>query len=221
VANTFGGSPIALLTDAVRRFCLYREANARQQAWSQWDAEQLADRPGAYRADPLDVGSRPVPLPDGPVEKVSTSSAVLAVASYAAVLLGTRNSARALAMLSAGVPKPARTGREAFAAQLAADLSTRGGLVLDPDVLNRLDRVDTIVLDDHALLTGRRVVDEVFGLEPGIDSVELFQRAHEVIDLDLSPPIPPELRAAATGLAGPPQPGLTVHSTSPAAGRRD
>ncbi|HYZ38699.1 MAG TPA: cation-transporting ATPase, partial [Pseudonocardiaceae bacterium] len=135
VSNTLAGSPIVLITDAARRFCLHREASARQQAWTEWDREWLAERPGAYRADPLDVGPRPVPLPDGPVEQVSTSSAVLAVAGYAAVLLGTRNSARALAMLAAGVPKPARAGREAFTAQLATDLSTRGALVLDPDVL--------------------------------------------------------------------------------------
>jgi cation-transporting P-type ATPase I len=186
VSNTLAGSPIVLITDAVRRFCLHREASARQRAWSHWDAEQLAEQPGAYRADPLEVAPRPVPLPDGPVEQVSTSSGVLAAASYVTVLVGTRNSARALAMLSAGVPKPARAGREAFTAQLGTDLSTRGGLVLDPDVLDRLDRVDTIVLDDHALLTGRRVVDEVFALEPGVDSVELFQQAHEVIDIDLA-----------------------------------
>jgi cation-transporting ATPase I len=186
VSNSLAGSPIVLITDAVRRFCLHREASARQQAWCQWDAEWLAERPGAYRANPLDVGSRPVPLPDGPIEQVSTYSAVLAVASYAAVLLGTRNSARALAMLSAGVPKPARAGREAFTAQLATDLSAQGGLVLDPDLLDRLDRVDTIVLDDQALVTGRRVVDEVLALTPSIDSVELFQRAHEVIDIDLA-----------------------------------
>src|SRR5581483_2461864 len=105
VSNTLAGSPIVLITDAVRRFCLHREASARQQAWSQWDAEQLADRPGAYRADPIDVGPRPVPLPNGPVEQVSTSSALLAAAGYATVLAGTRNSTRALAMLSAGVPK--------------------------------------------------------------------------------------------------------------------
>ncbi len=186
VSNTLAGSPIVLITDAVRRFCLHREASARQQAWSQWDAEQLADRPGAYRADPIDVGPRPVPLPNGPVEQVSTSSALLAAAGYATVLAGTRNSTRALAMLSAGVPKPARAGREAFTAQLGTDLSARGGLVLDPDVLDRLDRVDTIVLDDQALITGRRVVDEVFALDPDIDSVELFQRAHEAIDVDLT-----------------------------------
>ena len=186
VSNTLAGSPMVLITDAVRRFCLHREASARQRAWSHWDVEQLAARPGAYRADPLDVVPRPVPLPDGPIEQVSTSSAVLAAASYIAVLVGTRNSARSLAMLSAGVPKPARAGREAFTAQLGTDLSARGALVLDPDVLDRLDRVDTIVLDDQTLLTGRRVVDEVFALDSGVDSVELFQRAHEVIDIDLA-----------------------------------
>jgi cation-transporting ATPase I len=73
---------------------------------------------------------------------VATSSAVLAVASYAGVLAGSRNSARALAMLNAGVPKPARADREAFTAQLGTDRSAGDVLVLD-------------VLEGHALLTGR------------------------------------------------------------------
>lgn len=100
MSNTLAGSPIVLITDAVRRFRQHREASARQQAWSQWDAEQLAQRPGAHREDPLDVGPHPVPLPNGPVELVSTSSAVTAMASYATVLVATRDSTRALAMLA-------------------------------------------------------------------------------------------------------------------------
>lgn len=138
---------------------------------------------GTYRAKPLDVEPRPVPLPDGPVERVATTSAVLAITGYAAVSAASRNSARALGVLHAGLPKPAKVGRDAFTAQLGTDLCAGGGLLLDPDVLHRLDRVDTVVLDGHALLTGRRVVDEVLVLDPGLDSAELFEQAHELLDL--------------------------------------
>jgi cation-transporting P-type ATPase I len=188
LSNTLARSPIMLITDAARRFCLHREASARHRAWHQWDSSRLAQHPGAHRAEPLDVGSRPVPLPDGPSEQVATASAVLAIASYAAALVGGRNPARALALLTAGVPKPARAGREAFTTQLSTDLSAKGTLVLDPDALHRLDRVDTIVLDSHVLLSGRRMVEEVFALDPGLEGVELFQRAHDVIDLTQTDP---------------------------------
>jgi cation-transporting P-type ATPase I len=191
VSNTLAQTPAALLTDALRRFTVHREATAREQAWHRWDAERLAGHPGTHCAEPLDVKPRPLPLPDGPVERVATSSAVLAVAGYAAVLVASRNSARALAILHAGLPKPAKVGREAFAAQLGTDLCAGGGLVFDPDVLHRLDRVDTIVLDGEALLTGRREADEVLVLDPGLDSAELFEQAHELIDLtdtDLTQP---------------------------------
>jgi len=220
LSNTLAGSPVMLITDAVRRFCLHREATARQQAWRRWDSERLAGHSGAHRAEALDVGSRPVPLPDGPVEHVATSSAVLAVASYAAVLVGSRNSARALAMLNAGVPKPARAGREAFTAQLGADLSAGGALVLDPDMLHRLDRVDTIVLDSHALLTGRRVVDEVCALDAGVDSVELFQRAHDVIDLVQADPARAVRRRNRAGWAAIPW-AESPTDDSPGGGRSD
>ncbi len=188
VSNTLAHSPAALLTDAVRRFSVHREATARQGAWHRWDADRLAGQPGAHRAEPLDVQPRPIPLPAGPIERVATSSAVLAVAGYVAVLAASRNSDRALAILHAGLPKPAKVGREAFAAQLGRDLCASGGLVLEPDVIHRLDRVDTVVLDGDALLTGRRVVDEVLVLDPGLDDGELFEQAHELIDLTHTDP---------------------------------
>nr|MDQ3761717.1 cation-transporting ATPase [Actinomycetota bacterium] len=184
VSNTLAQSPAALVTDAVRRFCSHREATARQQAWHWWDGERLAGRAGSHRAEPLDVESRPIPLPDGPIERVATSSAALALASYVVVLAASRNPARALGMLHAGLPKPAKAGRDAFVAQLGTDLGKGDGLVLEPDVLHRLDRVDTVVLDADALLTGRRVVEEVLALEAGLDCAELFHQAHDLIDLD-------------------------------------
>ncbi|MDQ4105136.1 MAG: cation-transporting ATPase, partial [Actinomycetota bacterium] len=189
VSNTLAPSPAALVTDAVRRFCVHREAAARQQAWHRWDADRLVGRAGAHRAEPLDVEPRPVPLPDGPVERVATSSTVLAVTGYAAVLAASRNSARALGILHAGLPKPAKVGREAFVTQLGTDLCAGGGLLLDPDMLHRLDRVDTVVLDGDAMLTGCLVVDHVLVLDPGLDAAELFEQAHELIDLTHTDPV--------------------------------
>ncbi len=187
-AEVLAQSPVSLVTAACQRVCGYREATARQQAWQRADRE-LAARAGAHRAAPVDSVPRPAPVPDGPVEYVSNRSAALAAAGYATTLAATRSHERALGILLAGVPKAATAGREAFAAQLDRDLSDRGTLVLDPDALRRLDRVDTVVLDAAALRTGRNVVDEVLTIDAqdpdpaeSVDAAELVAAAHDLID---------------------------------------
>ncbi|MER5393980.1 cation-translocating P-type ATPase, partial [Saccharopolyspora sp. NPDC002686] len=77
----------------------------------------------------------------------------------------------------------AKSGREGFATHLSTAVSARGGLVLEPDALRRLDRVDTVVFDAPALLTGRRSLDVVVPLDSEADAAELFARASRLIDL--------------------------------------
>lgn len=180
-AEALTQSPVALVTGALQRLGGYREATARQQAWQRTDRE-LAARPGAHRAAPVEVVPRPAAFPDGPVEHVANRSVALAVAGYAATLAATRNNERALSILLAGVPKAATAGREAFAAQLDRDLSAGGTLVLDPDALRRLDRVDTVVLDAAALRTGRHIIDEVLPIDDDAEPAEMVAVAHDLID---------------------------------------
>lgn len=180
-AEVLAQSPVSLVTAAFQRLCGYREATARQQAWQRTDRE-LATRPGAHRAAPVDSSSRPVPVPDGPVEYVANRSSALAAAGYAATLTATRNPERALGVLLAGLPKAATSEREAFAAQLDRDLSDGGALVLEPDALRRLDRVDTVVLDADALRTGSHMVDEVLPIDEQGDPADIVMAAHDLID---------------------------------------
>ena len=77
---------------------------------------------------------------------------MLALAGSVAVLALTRNPQRASAVLSAGVPRAAKSGREGFAAQLSTTVATRGGLVLMPEAVRRLDRVDAVVFDSGPAL---------------------------------------------------------------------
>jgi cation-transporting ATPase I len=176
-------NPVALLTTACYRAALLREVLARRQAWERCDGE-LAAQPGAHRCPPVECPPRPVAVPDGPVEYVANRSAALAVAGYAATLAVTRSPDRALGLLLAGSPRAAKVGREAFAAQLDRDFCADSGVVLDPDALRRLDRVDTVVLDAPALLTGRRVVDDVLAIDEHADAAELIARVHDLVDPD-------------------------------------
>ncbi|NKQ58540.1 cation-translocating P-type ATPase [Amycolatopsis sp. K13G38] len=173
--------PFGLLTDAGYRFLLRGEAAGRQQAWQRWE-RATATRAGAHEAGPMDYRDRPVPVPDGPVEKVATASAALAVAGYAGVRVAARNAERAGAVLTAGVPRAAKVGREGFASRVARDFSRSGSLVLEPDALRRLDRVDVAVLDPALLLTGRYTIDAVEAVGDQRDDAELSRHAHDLVD---------------------------------------
>ncbi|TDD87909.1 HAD family hydrolase [Saccharopolyspora karakumensis] len=170
------GRPLGALTDLCGRFCSARETLARHQAWQHWEdalphaCPALAHRP------------RPRPVPDGPVERVANASGGAALGGAVTVYALSRAPQRALAALLAAVPKPAIGGREAFATTLSTSLASRGALVLEPDALRRLDRVDAVVFDAPALLSGRRVVDSVIPLDDDADSAELFTRAGELVD---------------------------------------
>ncbi|HWD73177.1 MAG TPA: HAD-IC family P-type ATPase [Actinomycetota bacterium] len=70
------------------------------------------------------------------------------------------------------MPKAGRLGREAFAAQLGRVLAARGVVPFDARCLRRLDRVDTVMVEAAALLTGNLVVGRILPLggtaHPGV-----------------------------------------------------
>lgn len=173
--------PMSLVTGACLRFASSREMSARRGAWQRWE-RSTAQRPGTYRVGPVETAPRPTPLPDGPVEKVANTSGGFALLGYGALFALTRNQQRALAALLACVPRASHAGREAFATHLATELSGSGNLIFEPQVLRRLDRVDTVVIDAPTLLTGRQVLDEVIVLDEDVDVTVLFERASELID---------------------------------------
>ncbi len=62
-----------------------------------------------------------------------------------------RNLEGAAAAVLATLPRPAVLGRSAFALELCHRLARCGALVLHPEALERLDRIDSVVMD-HSLL---------------------------------------------------------------------
>jgi cation-transporting P-type ATPase I len=182
VGQALARRPMGLLTDAGYRMCLRRELDARLQAWQRWEAS-TADRPQVHGSEPLDRAPRPAPLPDGPVEKVANVSATLALTGLGGMLVARRGLQRATALLAACVPRASKVGRDAFAAQLAKDLSGSGTLVLDPDALRRLDRVDTVVLDASSLRTGRQIVGDIVAMAGTADPAKVLAHAHDLLDV--------------------------------------
>ncbi|MGI8312844.1 HAD-IC family P-type ATPase [Saccharopolyspora hattusasensis] len=179
-ANTLAQRPTTLLSDAAHRFCLVRESQAVQRSWARREGE-FGDRPEYHRCEPVEVGARPAPLPNGPIERVANTSAVAGPAAFLGTLAVTRNLQRAQGFLVAGVPRAAGLGRDAFAAQLGVAVSERHALVVDPRILRRLDRIDTVVIDAAAVQTGTQRVRDVIPLNGEVDIARLWERAHALV----------------------------------------
>ena len=122
-----------------------------------------------------------MPLPGGPVERYSDRAAIAALGAAGAMYLATASPRRAAAVLLAGVPKAGRLGREAFASHLSRALCRRDLLVLDARALRRMDRIDTVVIDEPLLTTGRVAVGGLRLLE-GADGPEVHSRLSRLFD---------------------------------------
>jgi cation-transporting ATPase I len=158
LAQGLGAGPFGLAVDMLYRGSAFAESRAEESCF-----DGLADdlhKPGAMYK-PIQHRPRPVPLPSGPIERYADRAGLASLVGVGGVFLATMDPRRSAAMLLAGMPKAAKLGREAYAAQLGRTLSQRHVVVLDPGVLRRLDRVDAIAIDESLLLSGRAEISEV------------------------------------------------------------
>ncbi|MET9686767.1 cation-translocating P-type ATPase [Streptomyces coeruleorubidus] len=143
----------------------YLEVRARRRVWGDW-SRRLAAHEGAYRHDAVPAQERPAPLPPGASERYANVAVPASVAAYGLTAVGTLSHDRGLALLTAGTPRGPRFGREAFASSVARAVSDRGALVLRPEAMRRLDRIDTVVLDARVLATGGWTVEGLVRMVP-------------------------------------------------------
>ncbi|MFC9908584.1 HAD-IC family P-type ATPase [Streptomyces sp. NPDC127197] len=165
VVTTLTYRPLGALVAAVLAAARYTEVQARRAAWGNW-ARRLAVHEGTYRHDAVPGYERPAPLPPGPGERYANVAAPASLAAYGLTALGRLGHDHALALLIAGTPRGPRFGREAFASSVGRAVSDRGALVLRPETLRRLDRIDTVVLDARVLADGAWTVENVLRLPP-------------------------------------------------------
>ncbi|GIH25874.1 haloacid dehalogenase [Acrocarpospora phusangensis] len=178
IVNVLSFRPLGQLIDTAGAGLLLAESRAHHHAWTKGAADTATHQTG-----PSVRLKRPAPLPPGPIERYCDRAVPLALG--ASGLTATLGGAPAygLAFLAAAAPKAARLGREAFSAEFGRGLAERGVLVLDPRALRRMDRVDTVVIDVDALLTGRWTVHRVeMAGEPGIEQAEVHAVLHELVD---------------------------------------
>lgn len=165
LAQGMAQRPFSSFVDALHKLALHAEVRSQRELWMRRDRD-LCRAPGPLDRLGAERGERPVPLPRGPIEEYADRAVFVSLGGFALSFLTTRSFQRATAALFGGLPRPARLGREVFAARLSRGLAGRGVLVLDPGVLRRLDRIDCLVLDGELVSRRQVVIGAVIAEDP-------------------------------------------------------
>ena len=171
IAHVLEVSPTSLMVDLTVEILKAAEYQAEAQAWRRLEPTlaRHAEHPEVHPS------SRPVPPPDGPVERYARRAALLQAAGTAAVGAATRNLAMTSTAALVTTPKATRTTRESFAAALGQGLAEQHAVLpLRPEKLRWLDRIDALLIDPRVLCTNTLRVVRVRGADedelPGLES---------------------------------------------------
>ena len=162
VTNVAAQRPSSAFVESLHRLSLLGESMSRRAAWSERD-DELHELIPPENEEMREEHTRPREMTRGPIEEYADRAWFISLSGFAASFVTTRNLQRATAALFGGVPRPARLGRDVFAADLARVLAARGTVVMDPAALRLLDRVDCVVLDSDVVYKHQFVVGEVVG----------------------------------------------------------
>jgi H+-transporting ATPase len=148
----------SLAVDLLLQLSKAAESRSQQQAWVEQEAK-LA--PYAECREVYSV-TRARPLPRGPVERHGDRSALAQIVGATAIGAVTRNINSAATAAMVAQPKATRTARESFASTLGRGLSDdHHVLLLRPEALRRLDRVDAVLIDPRALADNHLQVSRI------------------------------------------------------------
>ena len=155
-------SPTAAAAETATRAMVAVEAWNGRLAWRRHEpglAEySLPDHAAAT------LGDMPNPV-DGPAERYADRAGLAGIGAAAVLGVLSRNIGTAGAAALAATPKPLRATREAFGCALSRGLTAHhDALVLRPQALRTLDRVDAIMIDPRALYTDELMVSRVLGV---------------------------------------------------------
>lgn len=138
--------PLSSLVDIARKLETLRELRARRRVWEE-RKEQLCSYQSGRQTVEKPVTPRPERLPPGLVDRYAARAWMLAATNFGLSLATTRRLSSATAAAFGALPSPAWLGREVYAAELTRVLARRGTLVLAPDALRRLDRINCLVIE--------------------------------------------------------------------------
>jgi cation-transporting P-type ATPase I len=169
-AYTVTQSPASLTVDALLHLVRAAESLSGVRAWAEHEPTlaRQAECPDVFRA------ARPRPPPPGPVETHANRCSLAQILGATAIGATTRNVNAAATAAMVAAPKATRTARESFAATLGRGLAH--AVVLRPEALRRLDRVDAVLIDPRALVVDELRVSRIRGA-PEHDRVAVWQWA--------------------------------------------
>jgi cation-transporting ATPase I len=180
-SQTLAQWPFGLALDLAHRLCLAAEVRAERAAWDRL----LAVLPsGTGPHETTEPGRRPGPLRNGPLETYLRAALPAALTGAGLTLALTRRPGAALGIVAGGIPRGGLLARETFAAQFGRTCAAHDVVVRDRQALRRMDRIDTVLLDASALLTGDRLVEEVVVLSPGLPADEVHRQVYALVDID-------------------------------------
>ncbi len=191
-----GQGATGLLVDAAYRAMQLAESRAAEDAFARAEPGMMGapEQVISTAEDGLSLDARPVPFPEGPIERHGDYVGPAALAGFAATaaLAGPR---RAVGVAISTLPKAGRMGREGFATTFGRVLSKRGAVVVEPTVLRRMDRIDTVVLDASALTTGALMLGdlELVDGSPGGDERSLTAPDGSAVSVESLTPLVHEL----------------------------
>lgn len=139
--------------DLIHRSSEVVAATSRRRAWERLEP-RLVNGNGHDETGLLVPQPRPGSLPQGPIERVSMPTSIAAFAGAGIGLLLSPNFEQTVSFLVAGSPKAARWGRKSHATQIGSLLANRDVLVMDLGSLERLDRIDTLVVSGDLIANG-------------------------------------------------------------------
>ncbi|HXK18650.1 MAG TPA: hypothetical protein VNG33_12655, partial [Polyangiaceae bacterium] len=214
-ANATAQRAGSAFVELAHKFSRLSEAQSRRRIWEEREQELFAV-PSEYVELPIPE-PRPRALPRGPIEEYADRAWIVSLGGFAVSFLTTRSVQRAISALFAGLPQPARLGREAFCAELCRALAARQALVIDPEAVRRLDRIDCLVLESGLVARDRYEVRELLVLSTE-DEAEMRRALSALLDVErpiekrsvddftfgalgvLDCPVPEELSARASEL---------------------
>jgi len=172
--------PMSSAVGMIHKTEVLRELRTRRRVWRE-RKHGLCRVPAGHYLDNVLSGPRPCALPDGPIEKYSDRTVLLALSSFGLSFLATRSLGSATAALVGALPRPAKLGRELFATELSRILSKRGCLVLAPAALRRLDRIDCVVVQGSLIPSERYPLAQTVVRED-VDRDEMEKQARMLFD---------------------------------------
>ncbi len=182
VVHAAAQRPMTSLVDSVHKFEQLRELRGQASVWERRKAELLVHKGDGFATRGIGQSpTRPCPLPRGPIEEYADRAWAVSLSGFALSLVATRSIQRATAAVFGGLPRPARVGRDIFAAELSLALAQRGLLVQEPEVLRRFDRLNCLVLQGDLVTTDHFVLSGVTSDEPD-EAADLRERVRAMFD---------------------------------------